>query len=714
MIIPLFSSILISSVLSAASGHGAADCGFPVSAPADSVRTDISWPELLPDDAMPDKNCYTVAIVGDIMMGTTFPETRLPSYGGTRLFEDCRDILLRADIAAGNLEGVLCEGGESTKKVVEGRSYAFRMPREYVKLLDDAGFDFMSIANNHTRDFGNHGMSSTMHLLDSAGIGYAGLPECGFAVRKSGGLTFGFCAFGHNSHTLNHTDSSTVRRIVSSARAGCDILIVSFHGGAEGAEMSHLPYGRETYLGEDRGNLRELAHMCVDLGADIVFGHGPHVTRGIEVYRDKFIAYSLGNFCTPYGINIGGINGYAPLMEIRISRDGKFRSGTIHSFIQYPGTGPRRDPTGIVASHIARLTEEDFENPGVSIGADGTVRPFGLPSGLPANANLISGEKRNGYGCFLAEYEVPDGDTVQAFLLVPDGASAENPCPGIVMLHDHGARFDIGKEKLARPLPDAPYNIIRSSQQWVGKNFDGVYFADSLASLGYAVIVPDMLYWGSRCSEACRQWSRTEFGQGAAVAQDMSSDLADSLKKTVYEGQKAVYDSLYADGVVWAEKTLEEDACAARLLKGLDCVDDDKVAAFGWSMGAHRAWMLAGFSEDVTTGVSVGWMTLKHTQAKPCKASDYAMLVPELREKYDFPDIARKLVPKPCLFISGLEDRLFPAPVVEQAFSMMQDIYSENGAGGLLQTEFTGGPHHCGKAVQERIAGFLEKIFAGQ
>ena len=341
------------------------------------IRTEVVWPALLPEGAMPHRNSFTVAVVGDIMMGTTFPEIRLPAYGGSMLFDDCKDILRSADIAAGNLEGVFCEGGESRKKVVEGRSYAFRMPPDYVGWLNDAGFDFLSLANNHTKDFGKYGMESTMHLLDSVGIGYAGLPICRHAVKAVDGIRFGFCAFGHNSHTLNHTDSICVKNVLTALRDTCDILLVSFHGGAEGAEMSHLPYGQETYLGENRGNLREFAHLCVDLGADVVFGHGPHVTRAMEVYKGRFIAYSLGNFCTPYGLNLAGINGYAPLVEIILSKDGRFRAGRIHSFIQTPGTGPREDASGVVARHIDRLTSEDFANPGIDIGPNGeiTVQP---------------------------------------------------------------------------------------------------------------------------------------------------------------------------------------------------------------------------------------------------------------------------------------------------------------------------------------------------
>ncbi len=331
--------------------------------------------------------------------------------------------------------------------------------------------------------------------------------------------------------------------------------------------------------------------------------------------------------------------------------------------------------------------------------------------------SVIGSERRDGYECMLVEYS----GGLRSYLLVPDCASAGSPRPGLVLLHDHGARFDIGKEKLVKPLAGVPENIRLSSAQWARDNFDGVYLADSLASLGYVVIVPDMLYWGERCSDACREWSQLKFAgadglpegsrDGGAGDRDRKTAL-DSLKKVVYEGQRAVYDSLYARGEIWAWKTLEEDASAARMLAGLEYVDNDRIGVFGWSMGAHRAWMLAAFCPEISGGVSLSWMTLKETVEEPYKASDYAMLVPSLRERHDFPDIALKLAPKPYLFLSGTEDRLFPAGTVAKAFARMQEIYTEKGAEGRLRTEFFEGGHHCGKEVQSVIVDFFDSLFS--
>lgn len=294
------------------------------------------------------------------MMGTTYPSVQLPPHEGRQLFVDVRPVLEHADIAAGNLEGTLCDGGESTKRKSK-TSFAFRTPTSFAPRLREAGYDFLSMANNHANDFGPAGIRSTMACLDAQGIRYAGLkgyPD--HAIIERNGVKYGFCAFGHNGYTLLHRDLDTVRRIITQLVNECDIVIVSFHGGAEGAAHNRLPYGKEIFLGEDRGSLREFAHFCIDAGADIVYGHGPHVTRAVELYKDHFIAYSLGNFCTPYGISLSGISGYAPVLELNVTRDGRFLNGRIHSFIQRRGQGPRLDKTHRAAREIRRLTLLDM------------------------------------------------------------------------------------------------------------------------------------------------------------------------------------------------------------------------------------------------------------------------------------------------------------------------------------------------------------------
>lgn len=147
----------------------------------------------------------TIAFTGDIMMGTTYPSVELPSHEGRQLFVDATPILSRADVAAGNLEGTLCDSGQTHKKISRV-CYAFRTPTMFAPRLKEAGFDYLGMANNHAHDFGNEGILSTMACLDRIGIKHSGIrgigPEC--AIVSRGGRTYGFCSFGHNEYTLRH------------------------------------------------------------------------------------------------------------------------------------------------------------------------------------------------------------------------------------------------------------------------------------------------------------------------------------------------------------------------------------------------------------------------------------------------------------------------------------------------------------------------------
>lgn len=349
--------------------------------PGRNTATDSHQESVAPSEPnrhlLPDTMTLTVAMTGDIMMGTTFPKIQLPANDGRDLFSDTKEITRRADIAVGNLEGAVCEGGRSTKGTGP-YSYAFRMPTSYAPLLKDAGYDYLSLANNHARDFGDEGIASSERVLTEQGIAFSGIKgHQESAVVELNGVRYGLCAFGHNSYTLRHSDLDKVKSILDDLRSKADIVIVSFHGGAEGKTKNHLPYGPETFLGENRGDLRNFAHFCIDNGADIVYGHGPHVVRAMEVYKDRFIAYSLGNFCTPYGISLTGISGYSPVVEIKIGGDGRFKSGQIYSFIQTKGVGPRKDPTNAVAQEIKRLTESDIQGSPIRISNDGGISIVG-------------------------------------------------------------------------------------------------------------------------------------------------------------------------------------------------------------------------------------------------------------------------------------------------------------------------------------------------
>ena len=323
----------------------------------------------------------TFALVGDIMLGTTYPTPHLPVASGAHLFEHTAPILAAADIAMGNLEGAFCDTSVSCRKQESDNNYSFRMPPAYAPLLREAGFDFLSLANNHSNDFGTPGLRRTMTLLDSLGIAYAGLKrQYRTALLRLDTLVVGIAAFGHNSHTPRLTDTALVAAILRGLRDSCHLLVVTFHGGSEGPSCLHLPDSAERYLGEPRGHLRHFAHRCIDLGADLVFGHGPHVPRAMELYRGHLVAYSLGNFCTPVGFSLKGITGYAPLITVRLNPDGTLLDGHIHSFHQPYRKGPRPDPHHRAARLMAHLSLQDFELPSLEFHPDGDFRPISVHS----------------------------------------------------------------------------------------------------------------------------------------------------------------------------------------------------------------------------------------------------------------------------------------------------------------------------------------------
>ena len=329
-------------------------------------------PQAQPKEARPQfTGEVTIAMTGDIMTGSILPTPNMPPNDGRDTFIDCAKLLQSADVACGNLEGVLGDSGKP-RKAPGPLSFSFMMPTKSVHLLVDAGYDFLGIANNHINDFYPVAIQSTIKTLRDNGIGVAGTRDCETCIREINGVKYGFCAFGHESYTLRTQDKATVTRIVKKLRSECDIVIVCFHGGSEGVSERHLPYGTEYFHGADRGNLREFAHLCIDSGADIVYGHGPHVCRAMELYKGHLIAYSLGNFATPRGMKLDGPTSYAPLLIVKL-QGGKFAEGQIHPFIQYRDKGPRVDKSGAVIKEIQSLSNEDIKDNELVIADDGKL-----------------------------------------------------------------------------------------------------------------------------------------------------------------------------------------------------------------------------------------------------------------------------------------------------------------------------------------------------
>lgn len=315
----------------------------------------------------------SVIAVGDIMMGSNYPSKNLPPNQGRDLFKNVDATLMDADLALGNLEGTLLTGGVCTKKVQKGRCYAFRTPPDWAGNLLNAGFDFMNLANNHMNDFGAEGIKGTQNALSDVGLTYGG------AYSKVGqfeinGNKIVIVSFSTSPNTNSVFEIPKAQRIVAEQAKLNDIIIVSFHAGGEGLKFLHTRDTFEYFMGWPRGNVVKFSRAVVDSGADFVWGHGPHIPRAMEIYNERLIAYSLGNFCT-WGFNLGDERGYAPILKVVLDSTGVFQHGEIISAIQRTYKYLALDSLHRAAKLVKELSAQDFPDSAPIISDRGMIYP---------------------------------------------------------------------------------------------------------------------------------------------------------------------------------------------------------------------------------------------------------------------------------------------------------------------------------------------------
>ncbi len=234
-------------------------------------------------------------------------------------------------------------------------------------------------------------------------------------------------------------------------------------------------------------------------------------------------------------------------------------------------------------------------------------------------------EQRDGYRAEKIAFNVSGYSRVPAYLLVPDG---DGPFPAVLLLHDHGAHFSIGKEKMVVPFGVAD-SVRTDADDWAEKCYDKQYVGDYLASHGYVVLAAVALFWGER-------------GRKEGVN---------------YDSQQALSANLLQMGMSWGALIVWDDIRSAEFLSGLPSVDKNRVGAMGFSMGAHRAWMLSAATDVVKAAAAVCWMnttdslmTLTNNQNKG--GSAYSMIIPGIRNQMDYPHVASIACTKPMLFIN--------------------------------------------------------------
>jgi hypothetical protein len=314
--------------------------------------------------------------VGDTMLGTNFPGRSMLPEKGVNPLQDVKALLKGSDITFANHEGTLCnQKTEGKCDEATGACYAFRSPPRYAYMLKSAGFDVISLANNHVMDFGGLCRDQTETSMTAAGLLWSGRPGSVARFTRRG-LKFSLIAFHAAPHVNSTLDLETARKLVLKEKKRKRLVIVSFHGGAEGFAALHVPKTTEVFMGENRGDVMQFAHEVVDAGADLVLGSGPHVVRGMEVYRDRLIAYSLGNFATYKAFNLWGFAGVGVILEAEIDPQGKFTGGRLIPTRQMGFGAPVYDPDFMSTDLIRLLSSEDFAESAVLVAQDGSL---GMP-----------------------------------------------------------------------------------------------------------------------------------------------------------------------------------------------------------------------------------------------------------------------------------------------------------------------------------------------
>ncbi len=321
------------------------------------------------------KDFISLAAVGDIMMGTTYPANALPENQGKDLFKPALQWLQASDIRFGNFEGTFFDGSpQGDGKAGGPNRFLFRTPTDMVQRLNEAGINVVSLANNHVKDFGQAGVASTKSTLRSAGIQFSSKAGevAEFQIEET---SVALIAADFYKAPRSITEPASLYQEISQLKAKGKLVVVSAHVGAEGSGAEIIKTGTEIFLGENRGDSIVFAHGAIDAGADVIIMHGPHVPRGIELYQGRLVIYSLGNFMTGKGIMIDGISKLAPLIRIQIKKNGEFHQGQIVSFLQK--REPQRielDPQAQALKLIRNLSAQQFPNSVLTFEDNGTFR----------------------------------------------------------------------------------------------------------------------------------------------------------------------------------------------------------------------------------------------------------------------------------------------------------------------------------------------------
>ncbi|MDX6533819.1 MAG: hypothetical protein QOF68_1563 [Gaiellales bacterium] len=309
----------------------------------------------------------TLSAVGDTILGM---EGRLAPNPGS-YFDSVRSEL-RGDIVFANLEGALTDLTSGKCDVLTTSCFEFKLPPSYARYFKQAGFTVVSNANNHAFDFWQAGLDDTVAALDRAGLAHTGRTR-EITYVKVRDLTVAFIGVGSYPNTGPLNDYPAARAMIRKADQKADIIVVAMHAGAEGTGALHLTGADEIYGGENRGNPEAFSRMAIDAGADLILGYSPHVLRAMEFYKNRLIAYSLGNFAGYHNFSLDGALGQSGILQVKLGADGRFRSGRFVSTLMVGPGQPVLDPDGSGGALISQLSGEDIGARGVRIGPNGSI-----------------------------------------------------------------------------------------------------------------------------------------------------------------------------------------------------------------------------------------------------------------------------------------------------------------------------------------------------
>jgi poly-gamma-glutamate synthesis protein (capsule biosynthesis protein) len=223
----------------------------------------------------------TLVFGGDIMLSRTVNQKMSVYNDYSWPFKNISTLFSEADLAIANLESPFLFTNNYNVKT---GSFSFKANPKSVQSLLLAGFDVLSLANNHILNQGQQGITDTYKVLSEAGIAGVGTADNKLIIKESKGIKFVFLAYSYDfsSPLISHLDSKQVALDIKDAQTKADVVIILMHAGTE-------------YSLEPNQEQIEFAHAAVDAGADLVIGHHPHWPQTVETYQGKTIVYSLGN-----------------------------------------------------------------------------------------------------------------------------------------------------------------------------------------------------------------------------------------------------------------------------------------------------------------------------------------------------------------------------------------------------------------------------------